>query len=43
MTNELVLGGELLDVAVLDHIVLGQGGRHVSMATEGLLSAEPTE
>lgn len=43
MTNELVLGGKLLDVAVLDHIVLGQGGRHVSMAGEGLLQAEPTE
>ena len=41
MTNELVLGGELMDVAVLDHIVLGQSGRHVSMAGEGLLQAEP--
>ena len=41
MTNELVLGGELMVVAVLDHIVLGQGRRHVSMAGERLLQAEP--
>ena len=35
VTRELVKAGEMLDVKVLDHIVIGQG-RHVSMKERGL-------
>lgn len=37
MTRDLVAGGALLDVAVVDHVVIGAGGRHVSLLGEGLL------
>ena len=43
MANDLIMGGKVLDVTVLDHIVLGEGGRHVSMAGEGLLQTEQPE
>jgi DNA repair protein RadC len=35
VTRELVKAGELIDVKVLDHIIIGQG-RHVSMKERGL-------
>ncbi len=37
MTKELVLAGRLLDIEILDHVVVGAGGRHVSLREEGLL------
>jgi DNA repair protein RadC len=37
MTKQLVEAGKLLDVRVLDHIVIGEGGRWASLMTEGLL------
>ena len=37
MTKELVAGGKLLDVDVLDHVVIGSGGRVVSLRGEGLM------
>ena len=35
VTRELIKAGELIDVKVLDHIVIGRG-RHVSMKERGL-------
>jgi DNA repair protein RadC len=35
VTRELVKAGELIDIKVLDHIIIGQG-RHVSMKERGL-------
>jgi DNA repair protein RadC len=35
VTRELIKAGELIDVKVLDHIIIGQG-RHVSMKERGL-------
>jgi DNA repair protein RadC len=35
VTRELVKAGEMIDVKVLDHIVIGRG-RHVSMKERGL-------
>lgn len=44
MTGALVAAGELLDVAVLDHVAFGRG-RYVSMRERGLgfppTTAEP--
>ena len=37
MTKELIAGGKLLDIDVLDHIVIGSGGRVVSLRGEGLI------
>ena len=37
MTKELVAGGKLLDIEVLDHVVIGSGGRLVSLRGEGLM------
>jgi DNA repair protein RadC len=34
VTNELVAAGELLDIAVLDHVIIGQNS-FVSMHREG--------
>jgi DNA repair protein RadC len=42
MTRDLVLAGQLLDIDVLDHVIVGSGGRHVSLRNEGLLEADPT-
>lgn len=39
LTKRLVSAGELLDIRVLDHIVMGEG-RHVSFADEGWLDGE---
>lgn len=39
MTRELREGGALLDVDVLDHVIIGAGGRHVSLRGEGLLDS----
>ena len=36
MTRDLIVAGELLDVDVLDHVVIG-AGKHVSLRGEGLL------
>lgn len=36
-TERLVAAGDLLDVAVLDHIVLGHDGRYVSLHERGLV------
>lgn len=38
-TNTLMAAGDLLDVAVLDHIVLGSGGRYASLRERGLVSS----
>ena len=38
MTKQLVEAGKLLDVRVLDHVIIGEGGRWVSLVTDGLLS-----
>ena len=38
MTKQLVEAGKLLDVRVLDHVIIGEHGRWVSMVTDGLLS-----
>ncbi|MEE9277903.1 MAG: DNA repair protein RadC [Dehalococcoidia bacterium] len=38
MTHDLVIAGELLDIEVLDHVVIGAAGRHSSLRSEGLLS-----
>ena len=35
VTHELVKAGELLDIEVLDHLVIGDG-RHVSLRRRGL-------
>ncbi len=35
VTRELVRAGELLDIDVLDHLVIGDG-RHVSLRRRGL-------
>lgn len=40
MTRDLIAAGELLDIDVLDHIVVGSGGRHVSLRAEGLLGSD---
>ena len=37
MTRSLVEAGRLLDIEILDHIVLGAGGRHVSLRAAGAL------
>jgi DNA repair protein RadC len=37
ITELLVLGGRLLDIPVLDHVIIGLG-RYVSFAEQGLLS-----
>lgn len=37
VTHDLVLGGQLLDIDVVDHIIIGSGGRHVSLRAEGLM------
>ena len=38
MTRELMAAGRLLDIDVLDYVVVGTGGRHVSLLGTGLLS-----
>lgn len=38
-TASLMAAGDLLDIAVLDHIVLGHGGRYVSLRERGLVSS----
>jgi DNA repair protein RadC len=35
VTRELIKAGEMIDVKVLDHIIIGRG-RHVSMKERGL-------
>jgi len=37
MTKDLIKGGKLLDIDVLDHIVIGDGGRVASLRGAGLL------
>lgn len=37
MTREIVSAGKLLDIEVLDHLVIGHGGRWVSMKETGLI------
>lgn len=37
VTREIVSGGKLLGVEVLDHLVIGSGGRWVSMKERGLI------
>jgi DNA repair protein RadC len=36
VTENLVQAGKLLDIAVLDHIVIGEDGRYVSLKERGL-------
>lgn len=38
-TEALMAAGDLLDIAVLDHIVLGSGDRYVSLQERGLVSS----
>ena len=40
MTRDLMAAGRLLDIDVLDHVVIGSGGRHVSLRGEGLLGSD---
>ena len=40
MTRALVAAGALLDIDVLDHIIIGAGGRHISLRGEGLLTTD---
>ena len=37
LTQKLKQGGELLDIAILDHLILSPDGGYVSFADEGLL------
>ena len=37
LTKKLVKGGELLDIAVLDHLILSPEGGYLSFAEEGLM------
>jgi len=37
-TKALMAAGDLLDVAVLDHVVLGHGGQYVSLQERGLVA-----
>lgn len=39
MTENLVKGGKILDITVLDHIILSPEGDYYSFADEGLISA----
>ena len=41
MTRELVAAGELLDVDVVDHVIVGSGGRHSSLRAQGLMTEPP--
>ena len=36
VTRQLVKAGKLLDVEVLDHVVIGQGGQYISLKERGL-------
>lgn len=36
VTRDLVAAGKLLDIEVLDHLVIGQGGRFVSLKEKGM-------
>ncbi len=40
-TEHVMAAGELLDIEVLDHIVLGKEGRYVSLRQRGLIMAAP--
>ncbi|HJN93724.1 MAG TPA: DNA repair protein RadC [Dehalococcoidia bacterium] len=42
MTRDLVLAGQLLDIDVLDHVIVGSGGRHVSLRNADLLNPDAT-
>jgi DNA repair protein RadC len=37
LTRRLAKAGEVLGIELLDHIVIGDGGAHVSMRTMGVL------
>jgi DNA repair protein RadC len=37
LTRRLVSAGTLLGIEVLDHVILGEDGRHVSLKERGLL------
>lgn len=37
LTTKLIRGGELLDIAVLDHLILSPDGGYMSFADEGLM------
>ena len=39
VTRELRKAGELLDIPVLDHVIVGDAGRYVSLKRMGLLSS----
>ena len=36
-TNTLVKAGELLDIQVIDHIIIGEGDGYFSFAEEGII------
>ncbi len=38
MTQALAAAGKLLDIDVIDHIIVGTGGRHTSLRAQGLLT-----
>jgi DNA repair protein RadC len=40
VTRQIVQAGKLLDIPLLDHIVVAQGGRFVSLKERGLGFAE---
>jgi DNA repair protein RadC len=37
LTNKIKQGGELLDIAILDHLILSPEGGYFSFADEGLM------
>jgi DNA repair protein RadC len=41
ITGELVKAGKLLDIGVLDHIVVAEGGRHLSLRAQGRMEVAP--
>ena len=37
LTRRLVAAGQLLGIEVLDHVILGEAGRYVSLKERGIL------
>ena len=39
ITRKLTEGGELLDINIIDHIILGEDGEYLSFADEGMMNS----
>lgn len=37
VTRKLVEAGKVMDIAILDHVIIGQGGRYISLKEKGVL------